>query len=567
MKKLINNPRHLVREALEGLADTTPGIMLLESENVIVRQHEGEPDSRPVAVISGGGSGHEPAHAGYVGEGMLAAAIAGDVFTSPSVDAILSGIRASAGPRGAVLIVKNYTGDRLNFGLAAELASAEGIPTEVVVVADDVALSGRVERERRRGIAGTVFVHKIAGAAAARGLSRAEVAAAARRAAAAVGTMGVGLGPCIVPSVGKPGFELGENEIELGLGIHGEPGVGRGQIEPADALVEKMLDAILEDAGLTEGQRVALLVNGLGATPPIELAVVARHALAYARARGLTVERLYTGAYLTALDMPGCSLSVLAVDDDMVAALDAPTTARAWISDGRLPAGRRILRLPQVEASRDQAMPGPQADAIRDLARAASQALLAAEAELADLDGRAGDGDLGASMVRGAEAILALPESVFATPAIAFRAIADALRKAIGGSSGPFYAAGLARAAKVLEASDAPDAAAWQAAFAAAVDAVEEMGGARTGDRTMVDALRPAADAWKSALAAGASPADAFGAAVAAARDGAEATKSMVPRLGRASYVGERALGIPDGGAIAVTVWLAAIARELAAKA
>src|SRR6185503_13661558 len=227
MKKLINSPRTLVREMLEGLADLHPGLAILDSDNVILRADLPAAQQRPVALLSGGGSGHEPAHAGYVGEGMLTAAVAGEVFTSPSVDSVLAAIRASAGPAGAVLIVKNYTGDRLNFGLAAELARAGGIAVEQVVVADDVALSGVVADERRRGIAGTVLVHKIAGAAAAAGRSLADVAQLARDAAADLGTMGVALGACTVPAAGKPGFALAAGEIELGLGIHGEAGVER----------------------------------------------------------------------------------------------------------------------------------------------------------------------------------------------------------------------------------------------------------------------------------------------------------------------------------------------------
>jgi dihydroxyacetone kinase len=223
LKKLVNDPRHVVREMLEGVCDLHPGLALLADFDVVVRADLPLPERRAVAVISGGGSGHEPAHAGYVGPGLLVAAIAGDVFTSPSVDAVLAGIRAAAGLAGAVLVVKNYTGDRLNFGLAAELARAQGIPVEIVVVADDVALRNTVPRDRRRGIAGTVLIHKVAGAAAAAGQGLAEVAAHARAAAGDLGTMGVALGACTVPAVGRPGFELGATEMELGLGIHGEP--------------------------------------------------------------------------------------------------------------------------------------------------------------------------------------------------------------------------------------------------------------------------------------------------------------------------------------------------------
>ena len=565
MKKLINDPRNLVREVLEGIVDTTPGLALLDTENVIIRHDERRPEDRPVAVLSGGGSGHEPGHAGYVGKGMLAGAIAGDVFTSPSVDAVLAGIKAIAGPRGAVLIVKNYTGDRLNFGLAAEMAAAQGIPTEIVVVADDVALRDTVAPERRRGVAGTVFVHKVAGSAAEQGLPVEQVAALAREAAQAVGTMGVALGACTVPSVGKPGFVLGESEIEIGLGIHGEKGVERTQMQPADALVDRMMDTIIDDKALGAGQRVAILVNGLGSTPPIELTVVARRALARAREKGLVVERLYTGVYLSALDMPGCSLSILPLTDTLLAALDAPTEARGWCSDGRIAPERRIVAAPSTRTALADHARGPQADQIKAVALAVADALVAQEELLADLDSQAGDGDLGASMVRGAEAIRALPDAAFNTPESALAAIADTLRRAIAGSSGPFYAVGLVRAASALQGKPAAGGQDWPEAFLAAVDAVERLGGARVGNRTMVDALRPAAETWAKELAAGTPGLAAFQAAVAAAQQGADATADMQPSLGRSAYLGDRAKGVKDGGAVAVALWLDAISAQLSA--
>ncbi|MEO1987218.1 MAG: dihydroxyacetone kinase family protein [Martelella sp.] len=564
MKKLINDPRHLVREVLEGIVDTTPGLALLDTENVLVRQDDRPVDERPVAVLSGGGGGHEPGHAGYVGMGMLTGAIAGDVFTSPSVDAVFAGIKAVAGPRGAVLIVKNYTGDRLNFGLAAEMATAQGIPTEIVVVADDVALRDTVAPERRRGIAGTVFVHKVAGSAAERGLPVEEVAALARKAAEAVGTMGVALGACTVPSIGKPGFSLGENEIEIGLGIHGEKGVERVSMQSADTLVDRMVDAIVADRALVRDQRVAILVNGLGSTPPIELIVVARRALARAREAGLHVERLYCGVYLSALDMPGCSISILPLTDALLAALDAPTEVRAWSSDGRIAPERRILAAPATSTATAAHAQGAQAEQIRACALAVASELIAAETLLADLDSQAGDGDLGASMVRGAEAIRALSGAAFNTPESACAAIGDALRRAIAGSSGPFYAVGLVRAASALQGKAEASARDWAAAFSAAVDAVEQLGGARIGNRTMIDALRPAADVWAQGLADGAEPVAAFEAAVAAAQSGADATAEMQPSLGRSAYLGERAKGVKDGGAVAVSLWLRAIADEIA---
>jgi dihydroxyacetone kinase len=556
MKKLINDPRVLVREMLEGVVLGTEGLALLDDENVVISASiPADPDARPVALLSGGGSGHEPAHAGYVGAGMLSAALVGDVFTSPSTDAVLAAIRAVAGPAGALLIVKNYTGDRLNFGLAAELARRDGIPVEVAVVADDVALSGTVPRERRRGIAGTVLVHKAAGAAAAAGRPLAEVAAIARATADAVATMGVGLGSCIVPAAGKPGFELGADEIEYGLGIHGEKGVRRGPMASADEIVDTVLETILAELTPVGSRDVAVLINGLGGTPPMELAIVARKALQSLRQSGLKPVRAYTGNYMTALEMPGFSLSVLPLDAERLSFLDAPTSAAAWTSAGRIP--DELVVVPSRKAApsqRDDAGPGPLNGTLKSALFAAANALEAAEAELTDLDAKTGDGDLGASMSRAAEAAKALPDQSFSTPSRLLADLGDALRRAIGGSSGPFYATALLRAAAELNGIAEPTSAQWLAAFSAAVASISYLGGAKPGDRTMLDALAPAAAAWQ---------ASGFAAAAPAAETGATATAQMRPRLGRASYLGDRALGTPDGGAVAVAIWLKALASEL----
>ena len=561
MKKLVNDPRHVVREMLEGVVDLTPGLALLQTEDVVIRPDLPAPEQRQVAVISGGGAGHEPAHAGYVGPGMLHAAVVGDVFTSPSVDAVLAGIQAVAGPKGVVLVVKNYTGDRLNFGLAAELARAAGIPAEVVVVADDVALRATVAPERRRGIAGTVLVHKVAGALAASGATVQQVAEGARAAAAGLGTMGVALGACTVPAAGTPGFTLGDDEIELGLGIHGEKGVERTKLQPADRLVEILLESILSDRAIGAGARVALLVNNLGGTPPMEMDVVARHALAVLRARGITVERVWSGTLLSALEMPGCSLSVLPVDDARLALLDAATTAAAWPGDGRIAAKRAVVALTGAslggqEQNRSADTAGP---AVLAAAKAAGQALADNETALTELDAAAGDGDLGISMARGAAAIHALPALADESAAAALTRVAEALRRAIAGSSGPFYAIGLLRAARHLAGTGSLTAKDWAAAFAQGVAGVSELGGARPGDRTMLDALHPAVEAFQAALEAGRAPAEAWKAATDAAAKGADATAQMQPKLGRASYVGARALGLKDGGAVAVSIWLNAV--------
>lgn len=566
MKKFINEPLSVVRELLEGTVALSPGLALLDGENVVTRHPMPPPAERSVAVISGGGSGHEPAHAGYVGPGMLTAAVAGEVFTSPSSDAVLAGIRACAGKAGAVLIVKNYTGDRLNFGLAAEMARAEGIPVEIIVVADDVSLAAKVNRERRRGIAGTILVHKVAGAAAQAGKPIEEVARLARAAAADVGSMGVALQSCTLPAAARPNFDLGEGDMELGLGIHGEPGVRCLPVASADILVETLLDAIVADMGLGPKDRVALLINGLGATPPMELAILARSALRNIRQRGMDVERVWSGTLLSALDMEGASLSLMRLDDQRLVLIDAPTSAASWPGHG-LPNTETAVALKPYEPLLDDGQAAA-ADGAKgshsfgNLMHAVSTALLAAESELTELDARAGDGDLGMSMSRAARAIESMPVA-WSSPSRCLSEMGYTLRREIGGSSGPLYATALLRAARILEGRET-SAADLSEAFNAAVDAVMELGGARPGDRTMVDALFPAAQAFQRVADQGGSIGAAVSAASAAARKGAEETRHLYPRLGRASYVDERAIGVPDGGAIAVSIWLDALAQASA---
>jgi dihydroxyacetone kinase len=559
MKKLINNPSAVVEEMIDGLEAVYPGLRRLPGQTVLVRSDLPDRAGRRVAVISGGGSGHEPAHAGYVGRGMLAGAVAGDVFTSPSPDAVLAAVRATAGPAGALLVVKNYTGDRLNFGLAAELARAEGIPVETVLVADDVALAS-TGHAGRRGLAGTILVHKIAGATAEAGATLADVAAAARGAAAAVRTMGVALSACTVPAAGKPGFTLGELEIELGLGIHGEAGVRRGPLEPVDALVDRLLDAILADRALAPGGRVVLLVNNLGATPTMELAVAARRAVAVLEGRGIAVERAYLGTFLSALEMGGMSLSVLPVDDARLACLDATTDAPAWPNAASRPRRRAAPpgeALPQSRPASPTRPQTPAGKALETAILAVTQSLIDAAPRLTEMDQAVGDGDLGISLERGAQAVRqALPTYPLDDPAAALHDIALTLQRALGGTSGPLYAAFFVRAAATLRKGAGEDAKTWAAAFRAGCLAITELGGAAAGDRTMLDALLPAADALN---AAGQTAADAVRAAAKAAAAGARSTANMTASRGRSSYLGDRVLGHPDPGAEAVAVILAAL--------
>lgn len=556
MKKLINAADDVVGEALDGLTLVNAGIARLTGSTTAIRSDvDAVRAAGQVALLSGGGAGHEPAHAGYVGAGMLTGAVAGEVFTSPSVDAVLDAIRAVASPGGVLLIVKNYTGDRLNFGLAAELARAEGTDVATVVVADDVALVAEAGAGRR-GLAGTVLVHKVAGAAAAAGLPLDEVARRARRVADTVGTMGLALSPCTVPAAGQPGFLLDGDEIEWGLGIHGEPGVERAGLRPAHEVVDRLVSAIVEDRRIGAGQRVAVLVNGLGATPPMELSIVADAAARDLRRRDIRVERIWAGNFLTALDMAGCSVSIVPVDDEVLEALDAPTTAPAWPRSVTA-AEPASIAAPAGEPAEKGTLPAD--DPVRRALESVAEVLISVRDELTELDREVGDGDLGISLARGAAAVLAecpgYPGG--SGPAAVLRATSATLRRSMGGTSGPLYAIMLLRAAAALRSSDPQ---AWVAAFRAGVDGVREVGGAEVGDRTMVDALAPAADAYRSSLGGGASWPEALAAAADAAAAGAAATAGIRARLGRSSYLGDRVIGHPDPGAQAVALWLSAIA-------
>lgn len=328
MKKLINDPANVVAEAIEGLALAHPDILRENTDPLFVVRADA-PVAGKVGVVSGGGSGHEPLHAGFVGTGMLDAAVPGPVFTSPTPDPIEAAIRAVDAGKGVVLIVKNYTGDVLNFETAADLASADDIEVRSVIVDDDVAVKDSLYTAGRRGVAGTVLVEKITGAAAERGDSLDEVVRIAEKVNANTRSMGVALTACTVPAAGEPSFDLPEDEIEIGIGIHGEPGRARIKLEPADQITDRLLEPIIEDLPFTKGDRVLLLVNGMGGTPESELFIVFRHAFHVLEERGVEVSRSLVGNYTTSLEMAGCSVTLLRLDDELTELYDAPVRTAA----------------------------------------------------------------------------------------------------------------------------------------------------------------------------------------------------------------------------------------------
>ena len=329
MKKLINEVDNIVNEMLDGMVAAYPQyVRRLEGLEVLVRAGGSE---GKVALISGGGSGHEPAHGGYVGKGMLDGAVAGAVFTSPTPDQVYEAIKAANGGKGVLLVIKNYTGDVMNFEMAADMAADEGIEVEKVVVADDVAVENSTWTTGRRGIAGTVFVHKIAGACAEAGGDLQEVKRIAEKVIANVRSMGMAVDACTVPAVGKPSFDLAEDEIEIGIGIHGEPGVNREKISSVNGIVDKLLDKILAEGIYNAGDEVAVMVNGMGGTPLMELFVANKHVADVLAAKGIKIAKTLVGNYMTSLDMEGFSITLLKVDEELKALLNAPADTPAFV--------------------------------------------------------------------------------------------------------------------------------------------------------------------------------------------------------------------------------------------
>src|SRR3954451_13689146 len=324
MKKLLNDPEYFVDEMLDGLLRAHPDMLKAVSDDRRALVRADAPLEGKVGIVTGGGSGHLPVFLGYVGRGLCTGVAIGNVFSSPSSEQILEATRASSGGAGVLYLYGNYGGDVLNFDLAADMAELEDIETRTVLVTDDVASQPKERSADRRGVAGLFFAYKCAGAAAERGDDLAGVAAAAQAAVDNTRTMGIGLSPTILPTVGKPTFELDEGEMEIGIGIHGEPGVHRGPLESADDVTDRLLDPIVADLGLSSGERVAVLVNGLGATPLEELYVLYRRVHARLTELGAEIERRYVGEFATSLEMAGASISLMRLDDRTAELLAAP---------------------------------------------------------------------------------------------------------------------------------------------------------------------------------------------------------------------------------------------------
>ncbi|MFC8190469.1 dihydroxyacetone kinase family protein [Cellulomonas sp. NPDC057328] len=607
MSPLADDPARFVEDALDGFVDLY-GDQVRRVPGGVVRAVAAP--RTEVAVVVGGGSGHYPAFCGVVGPGLAHGAVVGNVFTSPSTADAVSVAAAAAGDAGVLLLTGNYAGDVMNFTLARDELRRRGIPAHFLVVTDDVASAPADEVERRRGIAGDLVVFKAAGAAAAAGASLEDVVAAATLANDRTRTLGVAFDGCTLPGASTPLFTVPDGVVGLGVGIHGEPGIGEVPACTAGELASLLVDRLLEERPRDAGPRVAALVNGLGRTKYEELFVLWRAVRARLDAAGLEVVRPEVGELVTSLDMAGCSLTLVWLDDALERLWCAPARTPAFRRDGDVVGsgtagsaaaggGSSAVRTsgasdgPSVGGPTAASPPAPATSALgtsgtatstgsqpaappvvddRDAAEApavvaaltgAVTVLRDLEVELGRLDAVAGDGDHGRGMVRGAgaaaEAATAAADAGDGAAAC-LRAAGHAWADRAGGTSGVLWGAGLAAAADALGArpADAPTARAARA-VRAAVDAVAALGGARPGDKTMLDAGEPFAAALEAAAATGTSVDDAWRDAVAAADAAARATADLRPRVGRARPLAERSVGTPDPGAVSLTALLASV--------
>jgi len=530
MSQFMNNREDLVNEAIDGVLVTSDGkLARLDGYPHIRVVYRADWDKSKVALVSGGGAGHEPAHVGFVGEGMLTAAVAGDVFASPSVDAVLAGIMTVTGPAGCLLIVKNYTGDRLNFGLAAERARAFGLKIEMVIVDDDIALP---DLPQARGVAGTLFVHKIAGALASQGATLETVAEAAREVISDVVSIGMSLDTCTVPGSPKED-RVKPGMAELGLGIHGEAGVEQVAFSSAKEAIDRVVERLNLHTG--SGPHVVLL-NNLGATTALEMSVLARE-LTQSALKDRLQWMVGPAPMMTSLDMHGFSVSLLPVTKFNKAALAAPVGPTAW--PGFHPVGSVPISMLPDGLSPIRPTPSINDDHASFLTRCCD-ILIGLKSELNALDAKSGDGDTGSTLAAAARALKdSLDRLPLADLTQLYRAIGLELSQTMGGSSGVLLAIFFAATGDASASGND-----MIGSLKAGLDRVREIGGANPGDRTMIDAFLPALDALPSGLAS----------AARAARKGADSTANITrARAGRASYISaDQLLGHNDPGAEAI---------------
>lgn len=538
-----NERKHLVDDALEGLVLSAPyaNLVRLDIDPAIRIVARSDWDKSRVAIISGGGSGHEPAHAGFVGRGMLTAAVCGDLFASPSVDAVLNAIVAVTGDRGCLLIVKNYTGDRLNFGLAAEKAKRYGLKVEMVIVADDVALP---DNKQPRGIAGTALVHKVAGYAAEQGKSLSEVHEIAQQASRGMFSLGLAMETCNLPG-GETEDRIKPGQVELGLGIHGEPGASTVSSHNSQQLIDTLVETLKASAG---DNRVAVLINNLGGVSELEMALLAKE-LAHSALREQIAYLIGPATLVSSLDMKGFSLSLIVLNQAIEEALLADVETSGWVKAVAFAPLRTLAHAKVHDALEAQPSENSQVHA---LVAQATQTLLGLESRLNALDAKVGDGDTGSTFALGAQDVATLLKQnalPLNNPAQLLQLIGERLATVMGGSSGVLMSLFFTAGGQALAQGEP-----LANALLAGLKQMKFYGGAAPGDRTLIDALQPALEALRD---------KGLAEAIAAAQQGAESTATMQKaKAGRASYVNSDNLnGVPDPGAVAVAEVFAAFAK------
>lgn len=579
MKKIINNPETVVTEMCRGIALAHPELELIPKYKIIRKK---ELDYGKVSLISGGGSGHEPAHAGYVGKGMLDAAVCGDVFASPSQIQVYQALKETAGDKGTLMIIKNYSGDVMNFKNAAYLAEEDGLKVDYVKVEDDIAVQDSLYTVGRRGVAGTVLVHKIAGAAAEKGGSLEEVKAAAQKAADNVRSIGFALSSCTVPAKGTPTFEIGENELEYGVGIHGEPGIKRETTVSADKLAARMVSSLLNDLCVSQKDEVALLINGFGSTPLMELYLLNHAVFRELNSKKVKVYRTFVGNYMTSIDMAGASVSVMKLDEELKELLDAECNAPAFKVTGPVKEvdyntlrelnGEKSTEKYNIEASGNSRIADENTLTIGNIiyiVNKMSECIIKNEVPFCDLDSHAGDGDFGMSVAKGFRQLKREWNELLKNSKTIggfLDACSIIIMEYCGGASGPIWGSAFRAAAKAAENHTQLTVSQLAGLLDAAVTGIQKTGersfgrGAVVGDKTLIDALIPCRDSWMESADQGVGFKTAFRKAAEAAVRGADETKNIAARMGRAGTVGDRSIGYPDAGAYALGVIFTEIA-------
>lgn len=576
MKKIINAPETVVRELCNGMVMAHPELEFI-SKYKIMKKREINKDK--VTLISGGGSGHEPAHAGFIGEGMLDVAVCGDIFASPSQIQVYQGIKSTVSNKGTLLIIKNYSGDIMNFKNAAHLASEDGISVDYIKVEDDIAVEDSLYTVGRRGVAGTVLVHKIAGAAAEMGESLQSVKEAAQKAADNVRSIGFAFTSCTVPAKGTPTFEIGEDEIEYGVGIHGEPGIRREEVISADELAVRMVNQILDDLKIDENsnEEVALLVNGFGATPLQELYLLNNSVSRELAKKKVRIFKTFVGNYMTSIDMAGASLSIMKLDEQLKDLLCKPCDTPAF------KVNKHIDSLEYSEVNEDimddsevcfEVETNETCSIIKDnkitldnmiyIVDKMSECIIRNEVPFCELDSHAGDGDFGMSVAKGFKQLKREWKNILSIEELTIGKFLDACSMVImencGGASGPIWGSAFRAAGR--NTSDKMELSINEFAdmMQSSVKAIQDTGkrsfgrGAVVGDKTLIDALVPCADSWTESANLNRTAIESFENAAEAAVEGARRTEEIVAHMGRAGTVGERSIGYPDAGAYALGV-------------